>query len=244
MTYFGEIAKYIDDEVLRHEVENGEAGKRLYPGFRGPQHQSIAGRLIRYRNEHLEKLDADDHPEVEFSRREMQTIGIDYQVVFPTALLALGMHPDPVIETEMRWAYTRWLTEEILPHAPHVKTMVYLPMNEPEACCGSSSSSADGPGVVGFMVTSARYRPVHANEYMRALPGDRGAGDAALLPRELSPAGAHVRGDEQVPVGPRARVHLLQPGPHHEHGHQRDTGAVPEPEAARGSRAASRGCRS
>lgn len=167
MTYFQDIATYIEDEVLRHEVFNGEAGKLMYPGFRGPQHQSLAGRLIRYRNEHMEDLKADIPPEVEFSRREMSSIGIDYQVVFPTALLALGMHPDPNIETAMAWAYTRWLTEEILPHSPHVRTMVYLPMNQPEACLRFVERFGDDPGVVGFMVTSARYRPVHANEYMR-----------------------------------------------------------------------------
>ena len=167
MTYFQDIAKYIEDEVLRHEVFNGEAGKLMYPGFRGPQHQSLAGRLVRYRNEHMENLKSDVPPEVEFSRREMTAIGIDYQVVFPTALLALGMHPDPGIETAMAWAYTRWLTEEILPHSPHVRTMVYLPMNQPEACLRFVERFGDNPGVVGFMVTSARYRPVHANEYMR-----------------------------------------------------------------------------
>jgi hypothetical protein len=167
MTYFQDIAKYLDDEVLRYEVFHGEGGKLMYPGFRGPQHQSIAGRLTRYRNEDQEDLTADVPPEVEFSRREMNAIGIDYQVVFPTALLALGMHPDPNIETAMAWAYTRWLTEEILPHAPHVKTMVYLPMNQPDECVRFVERFAETPGVVGFMVTSARYKPVHDNAYMR-----------------------------------------------------------------------------
>jgi hypothetical protein len=167
MTYFRDIAKYIEDDVLRHEVFNGEAGKLMYPGFSGAQHQSLAGRLVRYRREHMEDLSGDVPGEVEFARREMTAIGIDYQIVFPTALLALGMHPDPTIETAMAWAYTRWVTEEILPHTPRVKTMVYLPMNQPEACLRFVERFGDKPGVVGFMVTSARYRPVHANDYMR-----------------------------------------------------------------------------
>ena len=166
VTYFQDIAKYIDDEVFRHEVFNGEGGKLMYPGFRGPQRQSMAGRLVRYRNEHMEDLKADVPPEVEFSRRQMSSIGIDYQVVFPTALLALGMDPDPRIETQMAWAYSRWLTEEILPHTPHVKTMIYLPMNQPEECVRFVEQFGERKGVVGFMVTSARYKPVHANEYM------------------------------------------------------------------------------
>ena len=74
------------------------------------------------------------HPEVDFTMKEMQAIGIDYQIVFPTPMLALGMHPDPDIEVAMSWAYSRWLTEEILPHDPRIKTMVYLPFNDPEAC--------------------------------------------------------------------------------------------------------------
>ncbi|HEU4673318.1 MAG TPA: amidohydrolase family protein [Candidatus Limnocylindrales bacterium] len=167
MTHFRDIAKYIDDEVLRNEVFMGEHGALMYPGFRGPQRQSVAGRLIRYRNEHLEKFENKAvHPEVEFTLKEMNAIGIDYQVVFPTALLALGMHPDPFIETQLAWAYCRWLTEEILPGSPHIKTMIYLPMNQPDECIRFVKQFGDNPGVVGFMVTSARYKPVHANEYM------------------------------------------------------------------------------
>ena len=129
MTHYREIMKYVEDDVLRHEIENGERGGLMYPGFRSPQRHSLSGRILRYRNEHLETFeDKALHPEAEFSLREMKAIGIDYQVVFPTALLALGMHPDPFIETQLAWAYSRWLTEEVLPGSPYLKTMIYLPM--------------------------------------------------------------------------------------------------------------------
>jgi len=168
ITHFREIAKYIDDDVFRNEVFQGERGGLMYPGFRGPQHQSLSGRLVRYRNEAAEKFDNTAvHQEVEFSQKQMKAIGIDYQIVFPTALLALGMHPDVQIETQMAWAYMRWLTEEILPHSPQIKTMMYLPMNDPKACEKFVTQFADKKGVVGFMVTAARYRPVHSNEYAR-----------------------------------------------------------------------------
>ncbi len=168
ITHFREIAKYIDDDVFRNEVFMGEKGGLMYPGFRGPQHQSLSGRLIRYRNEAMEKFDNEGAlAEVEFSQKSMKAIGIDYQIVFPTALLALGMHPDVQIETQMAWAYSRWLVEEILPHSPHIKTMLYLPMNDPKSCEKFVEYFGDKKGVVGFMVTSARYRPVHANDYMR-----------------------------------------------------------------------------
>ncbi|HEU4572117.1 MAG TPA: amidohydrolase family protein [Candidatus Limnocylindrales bacterium] len=167
MTHYGEIIKYIPDEVLRNEARMGERSGLMYPGFRSPQRHSLSGRILRYRNENFETFeDKTVHPEAEFSLKEMKAIGIDYQVVFPTALLALGMHPDPFIETQLAWAYCRWLTEEVLPGSPWLKTMIYLPMNQPDACIRFVEQFGENPGVVGFMVTSARYKPVHANDYM------------------------------------------------------------------------------
>jgi predicted TIM-barrel fold metal-dependent hydrolase len=166
MVHYREIIKYLEDDVLRNEVTMGERDGLMYPGFRNPQHQSLSGRLVRFRNEGREKWAEGVHPEVDFTMKEMKAIGIDVQVVFPTALLALGMHPDPVIETQMAWAYSRWLTEEILPHSPGMRTLLYLPMNQPEACVKFVEKFGGHPGVVGFMVASGRYRAVHDNAYM------------------------------------------------------------------------------
>ncbi|HEY7133138.1 MAG TPA: amidohydrolase family protein [Candidatus Limnocylindrales bacterium] len=167
MTHYREIAKYVEDDVLRNEIFMGERSGLMYPGFRSPQRHSLSGRILRYRNEDRETFEAaEKHAEAEFSLKEMQAIGIDYQVVFPTALLALGMHPDPFIESQLAWAYSRWLVEEVLPGSPYLKTMIYLPMNQPEDCVRFVEEFGDKPGVVGFMVTSARYKPVHANPYM------------------------------------------------------------------------------
>jgi uncharacterized protein len=87
--------------------------------------------------------------------------------VFPTPMLELGLHPDPQTEVAVSWAYSRWFTEEILPLDPHIKTLVYLPFNDPEATLRHVEYFADKPGVVGFMVNAARYRAVHDNAYMR-----------------------------------------------------------------------------
>jgi predicted TIM-barrel fold metal-dependent hydrolase len=81
-------------------------------------------------------------------------------------MLELGMHQETNIEAELSWAYSRWLTEEILPHEPRMKTMIYLPFNTPEACMRVIDTFTGRPGVVGFMVTSPRFRPVHDNIYM------------------------------------------------------------------------------
>jgi predicted TIM-barrel fold metal-dependent hydrolase len=53
-----------------------------------------------------------------------------------------------------------------MPHDPRIKTMVYLPFNDPEASLRAVEYFSEKPGVCGFMVTSARYKPVHHNDYM------------------------------------------------------------------------------
>jgi predicted TIM-barrel fold metal-dependent hydrolase len=45
--------------------------------------------------------------------------------------------------------------------------MLYLPFNCPSATYDMVREFADAPGVVGFMITAARYRPVHHNDYMK-----------------------------------------------------------------------------
>jgi hypothetical protein len=45
--------------------------------------------------------------------------------------------------------------------------MLYLPFNDPDAAFRMVQEMGGKPGVVGFMVTAARYKPVHHNSYMR-----------------------------------------------------------------------------
>ena len=164
-----DIIKYIEDPILRHRAggsaRHGSGAPTLM--YSNPGNQPISGRVIRYPRRKLEETEKDGpHRDVQLIMREMDAIGINYQVVFPTPMLELGMHPDPHIESQLSFAYTRWMVEEIMPQNPRIKTMVYLPFNDPEACMKSIEYFGDKPGVVGFMVTSARYRPVHHNVYM------------------------------------------------------------------------------
>jgi predicted TIM-barrel fold metal-dependent hydrolase len=63
-------------------------------------------------------------------------------------------------------AFNKWLTEEILPQEPRIKAMLYLPFNHPEAALKAVETYADNPSVIGFSVTSTRYRAVHHDSYM------------------------------------------------------------------------------
>ena len=57
----------------------------------------------------------------------MDMMSIDYSVMFPTALLHLSLHPAPEVEVALARAYSRWLTEELLPQNDRIKTFAYLP---------------------------------------------------------------------------------------------------------------------
>ena len=46
-------------------------------------------------------------------------------------------------------------------------TLVVLPFNTPVEALKMVEEFADTPGVIGYCVTSTRYKPVHANEYMK-----------------------------------------------------------------------------
>ncbi len=48
-------------------------------------------------------------------------------------------------------AFNRWLIEQVLPHEPRIKAMLYLPFNDPEACVKVVEEFADSPGVIGFL---------------------------------------------------------------------------------------------
>ena len=50
---------------------------------------------------------------------------------------------------------------------PRLKTMLYLPFNDPEAAYKTVQDFGDATGVAGFMIVSTRYKPVYDNEYMK-----------------------------------------------------------------------------
>jgi predicted TIM-barrel fold metal-dependent hydrolase len=168
---WAEIVAYLEDPVMQHLARSSSVGRLSGSGspLLPPQigNQDIAGRITRYSYRHLEKAESGEQRDTAIVRRAMEMMGIDYQILFPTPMLALGMHPLPDIEVGLARAYARWITERVCAHQPSIKTMLYLPFNEPEACVKLVEDFGDAPGVVGFMVTAVRYRPVHHNSYMR-----------------------------------------------------------------------------
>ena len=167
---WAEVLKFVENETVRDAAMffGGGTGRSAFlndtPGL---QHQHAGGRIPH--GAHLREPIADKSVprEVALSRKAMDCMSLDYQVFFPSALLFLGMHPQREIEAELATAYNRWIVERVLPHEPRMKAMLYLPFNTPEAAEATVKRFLGAPGVVGFLVTSTRYQPVHANEYMR-----------------------------------------------------------------------------
>jgi predicted TIM-barrel fold metal-dependent hydrolase len=167
---WAEVLKFVENETVRDAAMffGGGTGRSAFlndtPGL---QHQHAGGRIPH--GAHLREPVADKSVprEVALSRKAMDAMALDYQVFFPSALLFLGMHPQREIEAELATAYNRWIVEHVLPHEPRMKAMLYLPFNTPEAAEATVKRFLGAPGVVGFLVTSTRYQPVHANEYMR-----------------------------------------------------------------------------
>lgn len=170
--HWHEVAPFIEDPVIRDNALDFLKNKAGAPPYGlnvspGMLYQDVGGRVIQDldRRETVDK--SEGHRDVALIRRAMDSIGLDYMVVFPTMLLHMGMHPQFDMEVVLSRAFNRWMVETILKAEPRIKTMLYLPFSNPEASLQMVEEFADEPGVIGFMILSVRQNPVQANENMR-----------------------------------------------------------------------------
>jgi len=170
-TFWNEILELIDNDVIR---EMGQA-MASRPGVStallnvqpGVAFQNVHGRIPHQLALSEPVDDAGCHRFTVLARRAMDAMGLDYQVVFPTPMLVLGMHPQDDIEAAVGRAYDRWMVERILPEDERIKGLLYLPFNSPKACEEIVRDFGDAKGVIGFTVTCTRNKPVHHDQYMR-----------------------------------------------------------------------------
>ena len=171
-SFWPEILALIDNDVIRHmgEADLRRPGnsariaqhpaRHALPACLRP-HPAPAGAAGEGRDED------GSHHFTELARRAMDALGLDYQIVFPTPMLTLGMHPQDDIEVALAGAYNKWLVERILPEDDRLKGLLYLPFNTPEACVEQVKRYAGIDSIIGFTVCSTRNKPVHHNSYMR-----------------------------------------------------------------------------
>ncbi|MFL5060600.1 MAG: amidohydrolase family protein [Xanthobacteraceae bacterium] len=163
-----EVFEYIDSPVIRRSALDSmaRAGRSAMLNTQ-VGYQDLDGRITRAQLRKLEKTSGETHRDIITTKRWMDAMGVDYACLFPTPMLFLGLHPQVEIEAALSQAYNRWLCERILAAEPRLVSMLYLPLNDPEAAYRTVQEFGDKKGVTGFMVTSPRYKPVHDNVYMK-----------------------------------------------------------------------------
>jgi predicted TIM-barrel fold metal-dependent hydrolase len=170
--FWGEIIGLLENDVLKQTAEEmmrGRGGMPLINMQPGMSFQSMSGR-VPHQSGPQEKTDDPaiaGHRFVQIVRRTMDAMGCDYQVIFPTSMLHLGMNPMEDIEIYLARAYCRWLAEVIMPQDKRIIGLAYLPFNTPEECEKLVKQYADNPQIVGFTICAVRHKPVHSNQYMR-----------------------------------------------------------------------------
>jgi len=185
---WGELAEYIEDEVLRFQAVDHLKNRTGSPpyglnGDLGLRFQDVGGRIIHQGKRGEKVEDKSVHRDVVLAQRAYESMAIDYTVVFPTQMLNLGVHPQFHMEGPLSTAYNRWFTDRILAADKKLGAMIYLPFGDPGLCCRMVEEFAGKPGVIGFMVTSVRHKPVHHNDYMKLY---------ALLEEVGKPLGFHA----------------------------------------------------
>jgi len=165
---YKEVFEYIESPVIRRAaIDSTKRGGRSSMLNSQVGYQDLGGRITRHELRRHQKLAGDKHRDIQMTLEWMDAMGVDYACLFPTPMLFLGLHPQVEVEVAMCRAYNRWLCDKILAQEPRLISMLYLPFNDPEAAYKTVKDFGDKKGVVGFMVTSPRYKPVHDNAYIK-----------------------------------------------------------------------------
>src|SRR5262249_32148742 len=199
-----EILEYLDDPVLRPFALAGAKpnAKNARIRHRMVGYQDMGGRIPRYGLRSFERAPpGKDLRDIALTKRWMDAVGVDVAVLFPTPMLALGVHPQVEVEIALSRAYNRWLCERVLAREPRLVSMLYLPFNDPDATYQFVKEFGERKGVVGFLITSTRLsagarESIH--EDLRA-PGRNGIADR--VPRLLSLARSGARDAQPVHLG-------------------------------------------
>jgi uncharacterized protein len=166
-----EIAEFIEDPVVKQNAKlETSVGSGRITSLLPPRvgEQNLSGRITRYSLRSHEKTDVGNgRRPAQLTLRGMNAMGVDYGNLFPTPMLSLGLHPQGEVENQLSWAYNRWVTEKIISQEPRILAMPYLPFNDPDAAYRTVKEFGDRKGVVGFLVTSVRYKAVYDNAYMK-----------------------------------------------------------------------------
>jgi predicted TIM-barrel fold metal-dependent hydrolase len=164
-----DILPFMENDVLRQVAMSGRAKlgrQNIMPTQVG--YQDMGGRVTRYPLRSSEKTDDGKPRDVQLGERWMDAMSVDYSCLFPTGMLNIGLHPQKEMEADLCWGYNRWVTEKVLPESQgRMYSMLCLPFSDPDESLRQVEKFGDCKGVTGFMITTVRHNPVHANCYMK-----------------------------------------------------------------------------
>jgi uncharacterized protein len=164
---YREIIPFIESPVERQMARSLSSGGRRGMVPRTISYEDGGGRIQRFALAATEKVPDNVPRGVALARRAMDAMGVKYACLLPTTTLRLGMQPKREFEVGLTLAYNRWLVESVLPSDSRVRGMLYLPLYDPEACLQNVLELGDKPGVVGCVLTSARYSSINGDEYVK-----------------------------------------------------------------------------
>jgi predicted TIM-barrel fold metal-dependent hydrolase len=170
--FWPEILQFVENDVLKYTAQHMQkrgVNNPLVPNASGLTFQAMDGR-VGHQEGSREATPGFDKPGESFAeimRRSMDGMGIDYQVIFPTAMLNLGLNAMEDIEVYLGRAYMKWLTEIVFPHDKRLIGFAYLPFNTPDEAEKIVREYGHHPQIIGFSICSVRYKPVWHNTYMR-----------------------------------------------------------------------------
>ena len=166
---FGDLLKLMDDEPMRQFARTNAGGRGRSPIPHNLDYEDAAGRLPRFATAKLERTPDNVLPDVAIANRRMDAMGVDYSCLLPTGVLRLAIQPRQDVEVNIAQAYNRWLVEVLLPQAPRLRGMLYMPLCDAKACYDTILKYGDKPGIVGALIVSSRTATLHRNAYMNIL---------------------------------------------------------------------------
>ncbi len=168
---YDEFLPFMESDVLRQLTQSGRAKGGARGGVvpAGIGYQDMGGRVTRYPLRTTEKTEPGALRDVQLGHRWMDAMSVDYSCLFPTGMLSIGLHPLKEVESDLCWAYNRWLTEKVMPDGDNrFFSMLCLPFSDPEQALRHVETFGDRKHVGGFMVTTVRpSMAVHDNAYMK-----------------------------------------------------------------------------
>ncbi|MCC6890372.1 MAG: amidohydrolase [Hyphomicrobiales bacterium] len=168
--HYQEILPFMENEVLKQINMGGRAksGRATLVPTNAGFTQDMGGRVTRYPMRATEKTDPGRHRDIQLGERWMDAMSVDYSCLFPTGMLNIGMHPQKEMESDLCWAYNRWLTEKVLPESNgRFFSMLCIPFSDPDQSLRHVETFGHRKGVGGFMVTTVRNLQVNDNAYMK-----------------------------------------------------------------------------